>query len=55
MARERAWPEGARQQVSKQAYYATMRARGYGTMTPEARLEAALSYDRMFGLRPDSK
>ena len=49
--RNKEWPDGALKQVSRQAYDAVRRSRGYDYMTPEDRLKLAKSMDRMFGNR----
>jgi hypothetical protein len=42
-----AWPTGILSRVSREAYNAVGRARGFQSMTPAEREQAARSYDRM--------
>lgn len=51
-ARRRDWPAGILSRVSREAYDATARARGFQFMTPEEREAAARSYDELTGRRP---
>jgi hypothetical protein len=48
------WPSGVLKQVSREAYDAVRRSRGYSFMTPTERLEAAKSYDRRFHPKEDT-
>lgn len=45
---QKVWPEGILSRVSREAYDAVGRARGFGFMTPTEREEAAKSYDKTF-------
>lgn len=41
------WPDGILKRVSREAYDAVRRARGYPYMTPTEREAAARSYDKL--------
>jgi len=48
MMKNKEWPDGSLELVSREAYDAVRRSRGYPFMSPEERLAAAQDYDRMW-------
>jgi len=46
------WKPGILSRVSREAYNAVRRSRGFSFMTPEKREEAAKSYDELIGTKP---
>lgn len=51
MKREQLWPKGILSRVSREAYNAVGRARGFHWMSPKAREQAAKSYDKLCGTK----